>query len=202
MSGEQEEVASGEANNSGIGHVPCTSDNYNTDNDTNAQFKEFAKESNVVNSSENDKHATYAQTVTKSLIDDGNNLFTIPASVNSKGEEVMLFDEELVMEGYEKWKLTDPEVVIEKETHCKIPVWIRLYNVPLEAWSIKGISAISIRLGRPIMMDQMTSDMCKKGSGRLGYARVLVKVDAGKEYLEKIEINYVDAIKKVKMTKW
>ncbi|GKB02069.1 RNA-directed DNA polymerase, eukaryota, reverse transcriptase zinc-binding domain protein [Tanacetum coccineum] len=203
MSGEQEEVASGEANNSGIGHVPCTSDNCNTDNDTNAQFKEFAKESNVVNSSENDKHATYAQTVTKSLIDDGNKLFTIPTSVNSKGEEVVLFDEELVREGYEKWKLTvcgyfvgckmhinvlkynirrmwtryglkdivvdademcffkfknedgmkyiidqspwivngkplivqkwDPEVVIEKETPCKIPVWIRLYNVPLEA---------------------------------------------------------------------
>nr|GFB66313.1 ATPase, F1/V1/A1 complex, alpha/beta subunit, zinc knuckle CX2CX4HX4C [Tanacetum cinerariifolium] len=52
------------------------------------------------------------------------------------------------------------------------------------------------------MMDQMTSDMCKEGSARLRYARVLVEVDAGKEYLEKIKINYVDAMKKVKMTKW
>ncbi|GKG27955.1 RNA-directed DNA polymerase, eukaryota, reverse transcriptase zinc-binding domain protein, partial [Tanacetum coccineum] len=79
----------------------------------------------------------------------------------------------------QKW---DPETVIEKETPCKIPVWIRLYNVPLEAWSIKGISTISSRLGRPIMMDQKTSDMCKEGSGRLGYARVLIEVDAEKEY--------------------
>ncbi|GKF22338.1 RNA-directed DNA polymerase, eukaryota, reverse transcriptase zinc-binding domain protein [Tanacetum coccineum] len=99
----------------------------------------------------------------------------------------------------QKW---DSVVVIKKETPCKILVWIRLYNVPIEAWSIKGISAISSRLGRPIMMDQMTTDMCKEGSGRLGYVRVLVEVDAGKEYLEKIEINYVDAMKKVKMTKW
>ncbi|GKD28280.1 hypothetical protein Tco_1239058 [Tanacetum coccineum] len=44
--------------------------------------------------------------------------------------------------------------------------------------------------------------MCKEGSGRLGYARVLVEVDAGKEYLDKNEINYVDAMKKMKMTKW
>ncbi|GJV14338.1 RNA-directed DNA polymerase, eukaryota, reverse transcriptase zinc-binding domain protein [Tanacetum coccineum] len=99
----------------------------------------------------------------------------------------------------QKW---DPEVVIEKETSCKIPVWIRLYNVPLEAWSIKGIGAISSRLGRPIRMNQMTTEMCKDGFGRLGYARVLVEVDAGKEYLENVEINYVDAMKKVKMTKW
>nr|GEX76553.1 reverse transcriptase domain, reverse transcriptase zinc-binding domain protein [Tanacetum cinerariifolium] len=31
---------------------------------------------------------------------------------------------------------------------------------------------------------------------------VLVEVDARKEYLEKIKINYVDAMKKVKLTKW
>ncbi|GKB02068.1 hypothetical protein Tco_0830112 [Tanacetum coccineum] len=52
------------------------------------------------------------------------------------------------------------------------------------------------------MIKQMTTEMCKDVSGRLGYVRVLVEVDAGKEYLENVEINYVNAMKKVKMTKW
>ncbi|GKC78797.1 RNA-directed DNA polymerase, eukaryota, reverse transcriptase zinc-binding domain protein [Tanacetum coccineum] len=51
------------------------------------------------------------------------------------------------------------------------------------------------------MMDQMTSVMCKEGYGRLGYTKVLVEVDASKSYLDKVEINYVDAQKKIKMTK-
>ncbi|GJZ12296.1 RNA-directed DNA polymerase, eukaryota, reverse transcriptase zinc-binding domain protein [Tanacetum coccineum] len=211
----------------------------NTNKAINSSVEEVIKVSNVENP------VSYAGTLTTNIIADDNKLFTIPTSVNSKGDEVVLFDEELVMEGCEKWKLTvcgyfvgckmhinvlkynirrmwtrfglkdivvdademcffkfkdeegmkyvidqspwivngkplivqkwDPENIIEKETLCKIPVWIRLYNVPLEAWSTKG---------------------------RLGYARVLVEVDAGKEYLDKIEINYVDAMKKVKLTKW
>nr|GEV49391.1 hypothetical protein [Tanacetum cinerariifolium] len=48
-------------------------------------------------------------------------------------------------------------------------------------------------------MDQVTSEMCKGGSGGLGYARVLVEVDVN--FLNKIEINYVDAQKNVKMSK-
>ncbi|GKE53920.1 RNA-directed DNA polymerase, eukaryota, reverse transcriptase zinc-binding domain protein, partial [Tanacetum coccineum] len=234
--GVQDKAGLEEANGSGMDNVYCTFVN-NTNKAINSSVEEVIKVSNVENP------VSYAGTLTKNIIVDDNKLFTIPTSVNSKGDEVVLFDEELVMEGCEKWKLTVcgyfvgckmhinvlkynirrmwtrfrlKDIVVdademcffkfkdeeEKETLCKIPVWIMLYNVPLEAWSTKGISAISSRLGRPIMMDQMTSDMCKEGSGRLGYARVLVEVDAGKEYLEKIEINYVDAMKKVKLTKW
>nr|GEY60325.1 translocase of chloroplast 34, chloroplastic isoform X2 [Tanacetum cinerariifolium] len=76
----------------------------------------------------------------------------------------------------QKW---DPEAIIVKEAPCKIPIWIKLFNVPLEAWSIKGISTISSRLGMPVKMDNMTAEMCKEGSERLGYARVLVEIDAG-----------------------
>ncbi|GJY27217.1 ty3-gypsy retrotransposon protein [Tanacetum coccineum] len=61
-----------------------------------------------------------------------------------------------------------------------------------KARSVKGISTISSTLGRPIMMDQMIVGMCKEGSGRLGYAKVLVEVEAEKIYVDTIEINYVD----------
>ncbi|GJV91772.1 RNA-directed DNA polymerase, eukaryota, reverse transcriptase zinc-binding domain protein [Tanacetum coccineum] len=243
--GMQDDETTREAN-SGVGTNSCTSPNVNTHNVINSHCENHANDSNEEIRNTNDKQTSYASSLTKSLFADGNKLFTIPTSINSKGEKVVLFDEELVMEGCDKWKLTvcgyffgckmhvnvlkynirrmwtrfgledivvdsdemcyfkfkdeegmkyiidqspwivngkhlnvqkwDPEVVIEKETPCKIHVWIRLYNVPLKAWSIKGISAIS--------------------------SRVLVEVDAGKRYLDKIEINYVDAMNKVKMTKW
>ncbi|GKF54951.1 zinc knuckle CX2CX4HX4C containing protein, partial [Tanacetum coccineum] len=78
---------------------------------------------------------------------------------------------------------------------------IRLVNIPLEAWSIKGISALASRLGRPIKMDQVTADMCRAGTEGLGYARVLIEINAEDEFLDKIKINYVDDMKKFKSTK-
>ncbi|GKC25428.1 RNA-directed DNA polymerase, eukaryota, reverse transcriptase zinc-binding domain protein, partial [Tanacetum coccineum] len=77
-----------------------------------------------------------------------------------------------------------------------------LLNIPLEAWSVRGISTLDRRFGRPIKMDQVTANMCRAGTGRLGYARVLIEINAADEFFEKIEINYVDEMKKVKSTKW
>ncbi|GKB28957.1 RNA-directed DNA polymerase, eukaryota, reverse transcriptase zinc-binding domain protein [Tanacetum coccineum] len=51
-------------------------------------------------------------------------------------------------------------------------------------------------------MDQITSDMCKTCTGRLGYARVLIEISAEDEFIDKIEVNYVDEMKKVNSTKW
>nr|GEX52763.1 hypothetical protein [Tanacetum cinerariifolium] len=41
-----------------------------------------------------------------------------------------------------------------------------------------GISALASRVGRPMIMHAMTATMYKVGVGRVGYARVLVKVSA------------------------
>ncbi|GKA51826.1 hypothetical protein Tco_0745022, partial [Tanacetum coccineum] len=79
---------------------------------------------------------------------------TLPTSVNEKGEEVVIFDEELVNEGNEKWKFT------------------------------------------------MTDHICNRGTGRLGYVRVLVEIEASKGFLDNIEINYVDKQNKKKYAKW
>nr|GEV56184.1 hypothetical protein [Tanacetum cinerariifolium] len=96
----------------------------------------------------------------------------------------------------------EPETVIIKESPCKILIWIRLLNIPLEAWSVRGISALASRLGMPIKMDQVTADMYRDGTGRLGYARFLVEINAANSFFDKIEINYVDEMKKLKSTKW
>ncbi|GJU58664.1 RNA-directed DNA polymerase, eukaryota, reverse transcriptase zinc-binding domain protein [Tanacetum coccineum] len=89
----------------------------------------------------------------------------------------------------QKWNL---DVCIEKAEPGKIPIWIKLSNIPLEAWSVKGISALSSRLGKPLVMDNMTTCMCHNGTGRAAYARVMIEIDAKKGYKESIEIQYKD----------
>nr|GEW21390.1 RNA-directed DNA polymerase, eukaryota, reverse transcriptase zinc-binding domain protein [Tanacetum cinerariifolium] len=199
----------------------CDKDGNNTDN-YNAV--------NEDNSNIESREKSYANKMSNG-INVNNDLFFIPTGKNENGEKVVVFDEELVKEGSEKWKFTvcgyfvgykigvnelryntrrmwgrhglkdcivdadgmcyfkfkhedgmnyvidqspwvvngkpflvqkwEPETVIIKESPCKIPIWIRLLNIPLEEWSVRGISALISRLGRPIKMDQVTADMCR-----------------------------------------
>ncbi|GJV16634.1 RNA-directed DNA polymerase, eukaryota, reverse transcriptase zinc-binding domain protein [Tanacetum coccineum] len=70
----------------------------------------------------------------------------------------------------------------------KLPVWVKIVNVPLEAWCVKGISAMATSLGKPILMDSMTAAMCHKSTGNISYASVLVEMDSEKERKNEIEI--------------
>ncbi|GJV05765.1 hypothetical protein Tco_1343421 [Tanacetum coccineum] len=65
-------------------------------------------------------------------------------------------------------------------------------GVPLEAWSVDGISASASSLENPLVMDTMTANMCHNGMGRLDFARVLVEMDADKEFKQTIEVQYRD----------
>ncbi|PWA51380.1 hypothetical protein CTI12_AA463630 [Artemisia annua] len=77
----------------------------------------------------------------------------------------------------QKW---DPEIGMIKVEPVKLPVWVRLMKVPLESWSVKGISAIA---------------------RKTNYARVLVEVEAGKELKNTVKIEYIDKNKNVKGSK-
>ncbi|GJW79881.1 RNA-directed DNA polymerase, eukaryota, reverse transcriptase zinc-binding domain protein [Tanacetum coccineum] len=57
----------------------------------------------------------------------------------------------------QKW---DPSVNIDLSEPVKLPLWIKLHNVPIEAWTVKGISAIASSLGTPLIMDKTTTRMC------------------------------------------
>ncbi|PWA78603.1 hypothetical protein CTI12_AA213030 [Artemisia annua] len=50
-------------------------------------------------------------------------------------------------------------------------------------------------------MDDMTARMCQYGKGRLGYARVLVEVDAKKEFKDNIVVQYMNALGSIIRTK-
>ncbi|GJY81765.1 RNA-directed DNA polymerase, eukaryota, reverse transcriptase zinc-binding domain protein [Tanacetum coccineum] len=97
-----------------------------------------------------------------------------------------------------KW---DPEIGMQKVEPRKLPVWVKLMQLPIEAWSMEGISAIASSLGKPLMMDDMTARMCKHGVGSTEFARVLVEFEAKKGLKDAIKIEYTDKEDHVKGTK-
>ncbi|PWA35942.1 hypothetical protein CTI12_AA604430 [Artemisia annua] len=69
----------------------------------------------------------------------------------------------------QKW---NPEIVLMKVEPTKLPLWIKMVNIPMEAWSVEV--------------------------GRADYARVLVEVEAEKQMRSKIKIEYIDMNKCLK----
>nr|GEZ36747.1 zinc knuckle CX2CX4HX4C [Tanacetum cinerariifolium] len=60
----------------------------------------------------------------------------------------------------------------------------------------------NVEIGRPLIMDSMTAQMCHKGIGRFGYARVLVEVKANKELTKQIKIHYRNALNEKNYSKF
>nr|GEX34580.1 zinc knuckle CX2CX4HX4C [Tanacetum cinerariifolium] len=77
-----------------------------------------------------------------------------------------------------------------KPKPTKVHVWVRIMNVPLEAWNVEGISRLASMISNPIIMDRITTYMCEKYYGRAIFARVLVEVDAEKGLADNIEVCY------------
>nr|GEU98996.1 zinc knuckle CX2CX4HX4C [Tanacetum cinerariifolium] len=69
-------------------------------------------------------------------------------------------------------------------------------------WSLRGISTLASKLGKPLMMDSMIAAMCHNGTGRAGYVRVLIEMDANKGMQDQIEVVYKDIMMNIKRTKF
>ncbi|KAF7154330.1 hypothetical protein RHSIM_Rhsim01G0145600 [Rhododendron simsii] len=65
-----------------------------------------------------------------------------------------------------------PDLVFEKEGLSKLPLWIQLFNVPLQYWSEEGLSYIASAVGKPLYADEMT-----ESAKRISYAKICVEVD-------------------------
>ncbi|GJY18809.1 RNA-directed DNA polymerase, eukaryota, reverse transcriptase zinc-binding domain protein [Tanacetum coccineum] len=79
-------------------------------------------------------------------------------------------------------------ICLEKHEPVRIPLWVKIYNVPLEALNVEGISIIASRIGTPIIMDKVTTSMCERGYGRASFARVLIEVNATEGIVDNVEI--------------
>ena len=71
-----------------------------------------------------------------------------------------------------------PNVLLTKQELTTIPVWVKFYDVPLVAYSADGLSMLASKLGKPLLLDAYTSQMCLNSWGRHSYARALIELDA------------------------
>ncbi|GJW47743.1 cytokinin dehydrogenase 3-like protein [Tanacetum coccineum] len=84
-----------------------------------------------------------------------------------------------------KWH---PDENLLKEDVSTVPVWVKLHGVPVTAFGKDGLSAITTKLGTPLMLDSYTSDMCMQSWGRSSYARVMIELRADVELKDNIVV--------------
>ncbi|KAK2641983.1 hypothetical protein Ddye_023746 [Dipteronia dyeriana] len=51
-----------------------------------------------------------------------------------------------------KWH---PRLILTKDTYSKIPVWVKLFNIPHEYWTEEGLSYIASAVGKPLYADSL-----------------------------------------------
>lgn len=84
----------------------------------------------------------------------------------------------------------EPGIWLEKVEPSTIPIWVCVYNIPMELCNGNGIGKIMSGIGRPLLMDKMTTERCLKKAGKLDFARVLVEDLAVDELPNVLEIAY------------
>ncbi|GJV84366.1 hypothetical protein Tco_1524264 [Tanacetum coccineum] len=155
---------------------------------------------------------SYAAITSKNINDTNRKLDFEPTMVED-GNEFVIFDEEKINKGSEKWKLT----ICRHFIGMKMPYYELKYNLVRmwgkhglgdmfcndnevycfkfkneEAWNHKGISKLASSIGKPLIMDEMIANMCQFGRVRIGFARVLIEVDAKKPFKDGIDVQYRD----------
>ncbi|KAI8557667.1 hypothetical protein RHMOL_Rhmol04G0028000 [Rhododendron molle] len=73
---------------------------------------------------------------------------------------------------------------LTKGAFSSVPVWVKLYNVPLESWTEDGLSYIASYISNPLYLDDFTQN-----HSRLTFARVCIEVEAAKEIPKSFVVN-------------
>ncbi|GJR89191.1 zinc knuckle CX2CX4HX4C containing protein [Tanacetum coccineum] len=73
-----------------------------------------------------------------------------------------------------------------KEELTRIPIWVRLHDVPIQVFEDDGISLIATFIGKHVTLNLYTSSMCNDSWGRSSFARCLIEVNS--------EVDLVDAV--------
>nr|GEU34029.1 hypothetical protein [Tanacetum cinerariifolium] len=69
----------------------------------------------------------------------------------------------------------EPNIWLEKVEPSTIPIWVCVYNIPMELYNGNRINKIMGGVGKTMLMDKMIRERCLKKSSKLYFARVLVK---------------------------
>ena len=80
-------------------------------------------------------------------------------------------------------------LTLSKATVSTIPVWVHIYNIPLEFWSPAGLSHIASSIGKPIHVDRAMAS-CR----RISYARICIEINAKHDLLNELSVEFEDPI--------
>ena len=120
--------------------------------------------------------------------------------MNDKGFFFFKFDTQAGLESVLEngpWMIRKSPIILKKwsigtslckEELTRIPIWVKLHDVPLQVFEDDGINLIASFIGKPIMLDSYTSSMCKDSWGRSSFARCLIEVGSVDELVEVITI--------------
>lgn len=84
-----------------------------------------------------------------------------------------------------KWS---PDINVKKTDVTSIPIRIKMHDIPLVGYTYDGLSAIATKIGKPMMLDSYTSNMCVESWGRPSIARAMVEVSSLNPLKEKIVV--------------
>ncbi|GKA23295.1 zinc knuckle CX2CX4HX4C containing protein [Tanacetum coccineum] len=120
--------------------------------------------------------------------------------MNSKGFFFFKFDcragLEAVLEGG-PWMIRKSPIILKKwsmdtrllkEELTRIPIWVKLHDVPIQVFEEDGISLIATFIGKPVMLDSFTSSMCNESCGRSSFARCLIEVNSEADLVDVVTI--------------
>ncbi|GJS19258.1 zinc knuckle CX2CX4HX4C containing protein [Tanacetum coccineum] len=121
--------------------------------------------------------------------------------MNSKGFFFFKFDTSKGLEDVLEtgpWMIRNSFIILKKwtintsplkEELTRIPIWVKIHDIPLQVFSEDGISLIATKIGKPIMLDSYTSSMCIDSWGRSSFARCLIEVKADDVLKESMVVN-------------
>ncbi|GJR74496.1 zinc knuckle CX2CX4HX4C containing protein [Tanacetum coccineum] len=86
-------------------------------------------------------------------------------------------------------KIWKPNTLLLKDKVSCVPLWVKMHNVPIVAYSKVGLDLISAKVGRLMRLDAHTQFICLNSWGRSDYARALVEVSADKPLVDSVDID-------------
>ncbi|KAL4582207.1 hypothetical protein LXL04_006749 [Taraxacum kok-saghyz] len=99
-----------------------------------------------------------------------------------EGGPWLVFDNPIIIR---RWA---PGLNMSKAQHNVVPVWVKIFNVPLEYWNETRINHIAWETGKPLEADSWTANMCNSHWGRPAFMRILMEISAEKDWLKELNV--------------
>ncbi|GKD42948.1 zinc knuckle CX2CX4HX4C containing protein [Tanacetum coccineum] len=82
-----------------------------------------------------------------------------------------------------------PNTLLKKDKVTHVPLWVKMHNVPIVAYSKVGLELISAKVGSLMRLDAHTNFICLNSWGRSDYARALMEMSADKPLVDSVDID-------------